>query len=49
MTNSSSDAHPIGVTSQAASSGQVPVAPGTYTNVTGQGTGPWSVSITPTG
>ncbi len=49
ITNSSSDASPLAVQGQDATSGQANVAAGTYTQVTVQATGPWSVTITPQG
>jgi hypothetical protein len=48
ITNSSTDPTPIQVQAQNATSGQANIASGTYTNLTGQGTGPWSFTITPT-
>jgi hypothetical protein len=49
ITNGSTDAHPIGVNTPNATSGQAAVQPGTYTNVTVQGTGSWTIAITPGG
>jgi len=49
ISNSSQDANTIPVNSQGAATGQATVAAGTYTNVTVQGTGPWTVTITPQG
>ena len=49
ISNNSNDASTIRVNSRAAASGQTVVDAGTYTDVTGQGSGPWSFTITPGG
>lgn len=48
VTNSPSDSVQFAVQAQNSSSGQASVAPGTYTSVTVQATGPWSITIAAT-
>jgi hypothetical protein len=49
LSNNSRDAATIQVNSRNAVSGQTVIDAGTYTDVTGQGSGPWSFTITPGG
>jgi hypothetical protein len=49
ITNSSSDPASLSTQAQGTTSGQLAVSPATYTSVTVQGTGSWSITITPQG